>query len=208
MKNTYLFFVLALCTLLIGVLSNYILGADTLVVQSLAEQLTQEQIQDALHFKDKWQWIGYIVAPLILLLKIAIIAAIIDIGCFFFDKEVKYKTLFTIVLKAEFIFLIVIVFKTVWFYVFQQDYSLEDLQFFYPLSAINIVGYEGLQTWFIYPLQTINIFEIAYWFILAYLLGKELKQSTEKSFGIVASSYGVGLAIWVVAIMFLNLNMG
>lgn len=126
---------------------------------------------------------------------------------FFFDKEIKFKTLFNIVVKAEFVFLLVILCKTIWFYVFQQDYTLEDLQYFYPLSAINITGYDGLKPWFAYPLQTLNLFEVTYWILLAYLLGKELKITTDMGLNIVASSYGVGLLIWVVAVMFFTLNM-
>jgi len=103
--------------------------------------------------------------------------------------------------------LLVIIFKTAWFYFFQTDYNLEDLQYFYPLSALNIVGYEGLQPWFIYPVQVFNLFELAYWVILAYLIDKELNENTVKGMSIVASSYGVSLLIWVVGVMFFTLNM-
>jgi hypothetical protein len=207
MKNTTLFIVLVVCTIAIGYGSKTLLDTDTLLLNSLAEQLTQEQLEQTLNQQSKWQWVGYAIIPILLLLKISITAAIIDVGCFFFDKEIKYKTVFNIVVKAEFVFLLVIVFKTVWFYVFQQDYGLNDLQNFYPLSALNITGYNGLETWFIYPFQVLNLFEIAYWFILAYLLGKKLHIKTEKSLNIIASSYGVSLVIWVVGVMFLTLNM-
>jgi hypothetical protein len=206
-KNFNIFLGLLTITFIIGFLSKELLNADELVISSLAKYLTAQQIEETIDFQKKWQWISYIIAPLLLLLKVSITAFIIDAGCFFFDKEIKYKHLFNIVVKAEFIFLGVIVLKTIWFYVFQQDYTLEDLQYFYPLSALNIVGYNSLQPWYIYPLQVLNLFEIAYWFILAYLLGKELKVTTKKGLTIVASSYGVGLAIWVVAVMFLTLNM-
>ncbi len=193
--------------MLFGYISKEILNTEDLYASSLSEQFTQEQILEALNLKKKWQWLGYIAIPLLLLLKISIIAAIIDVGCFFFNKEIKYKTLFNSVVKAEFVFLLVIIFKTLWFYIFHQDYTLEDLQYFYPFSAINITGYQDLKPWFVYPLQVLNLFELAYWVILAYLIGKEIKSTTKKGFIIVGSSYGVGLLIWVIAIMFLTLNM-
>ncbi len=145
--------------------------------------------------------------PLLLLLKISVIAAVLDVGCFFFGKDITYKKLFTIVTQAEFVFLLVIVVKTAWFFTFKTDYTLQEVQYFYPLAAINTVNYENLQTWFVYPMQVVNAFELLYWLVLAYLLGKALQIGTEKSFTIVASSYGVGLLIWVVGIMFLTLNM-
>ncbi len=171
MKN-YQFLLLTLLTVVFTFLSKELLNTDGLVANSLAEQLTSEQLNKVLNFNEKWQWVGYALIPIFLLIKIAIIAAVIDIGCFFLNKEIKYKRLFYLVTKAEFIFLLVIVFKTAWFYVFQQDYDLDDLQYFYPLSALNIIGYQGLEAWFIYPMQVINVFELAYWFLLALLIGK------------------------------------
>tara|TARA_B110000967_G_C18890279_1_gene566854 strand:+ start:1007 stop:1633 length:627 start_codon:yes stop_codon:yes gene_type:complete len=206
MKNTFLFFLLIVITFAFAVLYKQLLDFDELLINSLAERITSNQIEEFLSFQKKWQWLYYFILPLLLFIKISIIALILDVGCFFFDKEIKYKKLFNIVAKAEFVFLGVIILKTIWFYVFQQDYTLENLQYFYPLSALNIVGYEGLQTWFIYPFQVINLFEFAYWFILASLISKELKTTTSKGFSIVASSYGVALLIWVVGVMFFTLN--
>ena len=182
MSNKYYLIFLIALTLFLGFLSELILNTEILFLNSLTESLTYDQLQEVIEFKDKWKWVGYIVVPILLLIKISIIAAILDIGCFFFSKEIRYKKLFNIVVKAEFIFLLVIVFKTAWFYFFETDYNLEDLQYFYPLSALNIVGYDGLQPWFIYPFQVLNLFELAYWFILAYLIGKELNKIQTKAF--------------------------
>lgn len=208
MKNNILSILLLLVsTLVLSFFSKELLKTDSLVITSIAEQFTNDQINEILQIRKKWQWIGYAIVPILLLLKTSIIATILDIGCFFFGKEIRYKKLFNIVVKAEFVFLLVIVFKTAWFYLFQTDYNLEDLQYFYPLSALNIIGYESLQPWFIYPLQVFNLFELAYWVILAYLIGKELHENTDKGMSIVASSYGVSLLIWVVGVMFFTLNM-
>ncbi len=207
MSNKAIFLILVLTQFCLGFFSKELLNTDEVVINSLSEQLSIEQIDNMIDFREKWQWLSYVILPLLLLLKISIIAAIIDVGCFFFGKEIKYKILFNIVVKAEFIFLLVIVFKTAWFYFFQTDYNLEDLQYFYPLSALNIIGSEGLQPWFIYPFQVLNLFELIYWFILAYLIGNELNENTDKGFSIVASSYGICLLIWIVGVMFFTLNM-
>lgn len=205
MKSKFILLIIFL--IILTYLNTKLLKIDELVLNSLVENLAQNQIEETITFKEKWQWLSYALIPILLLIKISIISAILDLGCFFFNKKIKYKKLFNIVVKAEFIFLLVIIVKTVWFYFFKTDYSLEDLQYFYPLSAINIVGYEDLDPWWIYPLQVFNLFELAYWFILAYLLGKAIQVTTDKGVQIVASSYGVGLLIWVVGIMFFTLNM-
>lgn len=206
-ENIGFFLLLILYTSILGYLSSKILDINNLTLNSLGEQFSREQIQKLIEIEKKWQFVAYLLIPLLLLVKISIIAGVIDVGCFFFDKKIKYKKLFNIVVKAEFVFLLVIIFKTAWFYFFQTDYDLEDLQNFYPLSTINIIGYDGLQPWFIYPFQVLNLFELVYWFILAYLIGKELNENTDKGFSIVASSYGVSLLIWVVGVMFFTLSI-
>lgn len=206
-KNSILYFSLSIFTIGLQYLFNILLDFDNTLADSLSTQITEEQLYNYLNLRKDLEWIGYALSALILLLKILIIATILDVGCFFFGKEIKYKKLFNIVITAEFVFLLVIVFKAAWFYFFQTDYNLEDLQYFYPLSALSIIGYEGLQTWFIYPFQALNLFELVYWFILAYLIGKELNENTDKGFTIVASSYGLSLLIWVVGVMFFTLNI-
>jgi hypothetical protein len=90
------------------------------------------------------------------------------------------------VITAEFVFLLVPLFKIIWFYLFQTNYTPEDIQYFYPLSALNIVGYKGLEAWLIYPFQ----FELAYWMVLAYFIGKITETNMDRGLKIMASSYG------------------
>ena len=207
MNNKILFLCLFSSLLILGLISKKLVNVEELIFNSLIENFSLSQIEDHLTSKKKWEYFSYVVIFIMLLFKTVIIAGILDIGCFFFNKEIKYKKLLNIVIKAEFVFLLVIVFKTAWFYFFQTNYTLEDLQYFYPLSALNIIGYEGLQPWFIYPFQVLNLFELAYWVILAYLIGKELNENTDKGMSIIASSYGVSLLIWVVGVMFFTLNI-
>lgn len=206
-NNYLLLFILSVVTIIFSLISNDLLESKRIFASSLIENYTTEQINEIIKFQDKLEWFSYLIIPVFLSIKISVIAAILDVGCFFFGKDIKYKQLFNIVVKAEFVFLLVIVFKTAWFYCFQTSYTLEDLQYFYPFSALNIIGYKGLEPWFIYPLQVLNLFELVYWLLLGYGLSKSLKTSMDTAMGIVVSSYGVGLLIWVGAVMFLTLNM-
>ena len=205
-KFKYYFPLLIGLLLLLAFISELLLDTDILVFQSLSESFNEKEVEIILNNNQKLQWVGYVLLPIVLLLKIVVISAVLYMGTFFFEKKITYKRLFTIVTKAEFVFLLVGLVKLVWF-VFQDDYTLQDVQSFYPLSALSLVGYKELQPWFVYPFQTLNLFELAYWIILAWLLGKEIQSTTDKALKIVASSYGSALLIWVVAVMFLTLNM-
>jgi len=206
-KNITLILIYTFLSFLLAFLSKEILEIDKLLKLTLSEYLTEEQIIKSFNSENNYKFLAYIILPILFTLKVSIISATLDVGCFISGKDIKFKKLLNIVVKAEFVFLLVIVFKTAWFYFFQTDFTFETLQNFYPLSALNIVGYQGLEDWFIYPFQILNLFEVAYWFILAYLISKEINDTVEKGLSIVASSYGVGLLIWVVGIMFLTLNI-
>ncbi len=190
-----------------------LLKLDQLTYNKLTETLSFNQVEKILQFQKKINNWLYLVLPLLIIFKIFLISSVLYIGTFFYSKaKVTFKQLFNAVVKAEFVFLGVGVLKIVWFYFFQTNYTLEDLQYFYPLSALNIVGYQGLEAWFIYPLQVLNLFELAYWLLLAYFIGKLAFTEKDKGkpmdlgFKIVASSYGSALLLWVVVVMFFTLN--
>ena len=205
-KTSVLYISLIIGTFISVFLLNLFVISDELISEYFSNSISTDQLIKILELNQKWQWLGYVLLPVILLLKIAVISSVLYMGTFFFEKKIAYKRLFTIVTKAEFIFVLVALVKLLWF-VFQDDYTLQDVQSFYPLSALSVVGYEELQPWFVYPFQTLNLFELAYWIILAWLIGREIQSTTDKALKIVASSYGSALLIWVVAVMFFTLNV-
>jgi hypothetical protein len=208
MKHTFIkWLLLSITFILLTEILNKSLGLKELLFHSLSDQLTSQQIKKVFEFQEKWQWIGYVFIPILLLIKTSLIASTLYIGTFLFSKvAVTFKQLWNYVFTAEFVFLLVPLFKIMWFYFFQTNYKLEDIQYFYPLSALNIVGYKDLEPWFMYPFQTLNLFELAYWLILAYYIGKATQTNMDRGLKIVAYSYGPALLLWVVTIMFFTLN--
>ena len=206
-SNTIIFIILSVAYIGLSYISSVILDLNGVMVRSLSEQLTAEQIEKVLSFKDQWQWISYISVPILLLIKISVIAVLIDVGCVFYNEKLPYKQLFRMALLGESIFLAVPIIKLCWFTFFQPDFTLEDIQYFYPLSALNITGYKGIAVWFIYPLQVLNVFEIAYWFFMTIQLDKAIGSTTGKGLNIMASGSAVGMLLWIVCVMFFTLTM-
>lgn len=208
MKSTLLKgLILSILLMLLSEFTNVLLDFKGLLYNSLSEQFSAKQIKHIFELQDKWRWVWYPMFSILLLIKTSLIASALYIGTFFFSKTpVTFKQLWAIVVSAEFVFLLVPVFKIVWFYFFQTHYKLKDIQYFYPLSALNIVGYKDLEPWFIYPFQMLNLFELAYWLILAYYIGKATQTNMDNGLKIVAYSYGPALLLWVVTIMFFTLN--
>lgn len=116
-----LFLFLCLCYLVVGITTQEILGLEQMLIETLFEQLTTEQVNTYLEFNRKYEWLGYALIPLIFLIKIALISKVLDVGVFFMEKEIAYAKLFTVVLKAEFIFLATPILKLIWFYYLNND---------------------------------------------------------------------------------------
>lgn len=203
-----LFFIL---TTLMLYFSNTLLLNENLYFTTFSEQLTFEQINNILLENKKWEWVGYLLVPILTLLKILIIASYLSLGAFFATNKLSYKSLFKIALQAEFIFIVPVIIKLLWFSFVQTDYSFVDIQLFSPFSALGIFDVAVIQknqAWLIYPLQTLSVFEVAYWFLLAKGVSEILKKDFTKSFELVMASYGTGLILWIVTVMFITVTYG
>lgn len=207
--NLSLLYFIILCGLMffLAEYTKYLLNINNLIYADFSEKFTGNVLESVFQQTRNWQLIGYILLPILLFVKTQIIAGILGIGAFLFNKKISHGRLWNIVLKAEFLFLLVGVLKIIWFYFFRTNYTLEDIEYFYPLSMLNIVGYKNVEPWYIYPLQTLNVFEMFYWIILALLIDKELEIKDNIGIKIVASSYGPALFLWVVGVMFFTLNI-
>lgn len=188
---------------------KYLLDIDKLLYNFYSEQLAHEQIEKIINIQNKWSWVSYVIIPLIVLIRSSLVSLCLSIGMFFYNMEhtIKFKQFFRIALIGEFVLVLAGYFKLGYFYFIKTDYTLQDIQQYYPLSYINFLDLEKIQPWLVYPLQTINLFEIAYFFVLVFGLWKLLKNKFSESLVIVALSYGSGLVIWIGLMMFLSLNM-
>lgn len=208
MKNFQLFFLVVFLFLLVMFLSQNFLNSEELTYNFYAEQLAHDQIEQLLENQQKWEWVGYAVVPLIVLIRSSLVAMCFSVGLFFYDddNEYKFKKLLNIALWGELVLISVGYIKLMYFAFIKTDYTLQDIQQFYPLSITNLLDTENIEPWLVYPLQTVNVFEITYFFILVSGMHKLLKNKYSKSFEITAVSYGTGLLIWLGLVSFLTLN--
>lgn len=206
-KNKWLVFtIVVLITLYFTWLMNAALPFNRMMYNSLSEQLSANRIHKLIESQQKWEWLGYLILPLLLIIKWFLVAVALDVGALLFEIELKFKKAFQIAMLSEMAFLLLLGVKFGWFFYNRDTLTLEYVQGFMPLSLSSLIDTSSIDKWFIYPLQVINLFEIAYWFILAYFLSIELKKPFGKAFQFVASTYGVGLIIWVIFMAFLVLN--
>ncbi|GHM99726.1 hypothetical protein WSM22_12160 [Cytophagales bacterium WSM2-2] len=199
------FLAIACGYVLLQSLSLYLLHGNDAQYNFSHAYLSLEQIAFVLKEGSQWKYVSLLILPLLLLLKLFLIAILFQEGAFTFGLESTFKNFFLTAVKAEFVFLVPLFIKLVWFFYFQKTYDLDDLQFFSPLSVLSLYNRGEVDQFLAYPLHLLNIFEIVYWIVLAYQLRRTLNLSPTKSLLFVASTYGVGLLIWVLLITLLSI---
>ena len=200
------FFLLTFFAILITFAINFLFVSDGLYYQSFSERLTTERIAKMIEASQKWQWLGYVFLPVVILIRVCFTAICIYIGCFLSNIKVGFLQLFKVALLADFIFVLIALTKLLMLIFFKDVSTLEDLQF-QPLSLLELFDRKSIDTLFIYPFSLISVFELLYWLVLARLLSEVINQPFDKSIKTVASSYGVGMFLWVLFIMFLTVNL-
>lgn len=207
LNKIFLFGFLCLVNILLAKITSTFLLSTDLYFNQFNEQMTYDQIRSFIDIQYKYQWISYLILPFIYLIKLSLLSLILLTGIIFWNIKISFKKLFQIVLIAEFLFILPSLIKLIWFLFFETDYDLADLQTFYPLSLLNLIDTESIPQWSLYPIQLLNVFEVVYWCILAYGIALVAKERWPKMLGLVASSYGVGLFVWVVFITFITINL-
>jgi hypothetical protein len=153
-------------------------------------------------------WINYVFMPFILLIKFTLISIVLYIGIFFCDlhNKISFSIIFKVVTASEIIFVFAGLTKFFWFYLFAGNYDLNDINFFYPLSLINLFRISEVNKFWIFPLQIVNIFQVIYILSLSYGLYKAGKIEKNESDKVVFLSYMPALMFWVVLIMFISID--
>jgi hypothetical protein len=191
--------------ILINYITNEVIFNDLFYYNILSNKFSLKNIEEVIQFKDKYERVSFILLPLIIIIKYTFVSIIIFIGIKLFEVKINLRECFKIVLLAELIPLISSITKTLYFYIYPPT-NLEALQNFNPLGLISLLNHDNIPKYLIYPLQQLNLFEVSYWFLLAYGIKSLGNVNFKKALKITSLSYGVGLLIWCIFIVFLQLQ--
>jgi len=190
-RKIYFFFILCFLTFLLLFIKKTFIVYEISAFQILDErgQLGVFKLISSLQ---------YLSIPVIYLFKFTIIAFFVWVGCFGFGYRVTYSECWHVVLVAEIIFILPELLKIFWFLYFETDPNYSEVKAFYPLSLINLVNFEQVGKQWHYPLKSINVFEVIYWFLLA--VGIYIKSGKVYKQSLVIASFGYVLPFlfWLV----------
>lgn len=210
-KNVLLFIIISFISFLLVFLQTNYLSTEEKIFDFLAKDYPSSVVQNYMESQKKWWWVSYAVTPVLIGIKILLVAFCLNFVKIISEKleNVKFRDILFVVLIAEFVFVMAGFYKFLNFYLIDTDYTLETLQTYYPLSLINYKESISTEKWLAYPLQLCNLFEVIYWGFLAWGLWElaDKKISYVKSLGYVALTYGIGLLFWVGVVCFLILSV-
>ena len=185
--------------------------SESKIFDYLANKYPSSVVQNYMESQKKWWWVSYVTTPVLIGIKVLLVAFCLNFVKIISEKleDVQFRDILTVVLIAEFVFVIAGFYKFFNFYLVETDYTLETLQTYYPLSLINFKEAISTEKWLAYPLQLANVFELMYWGVLAWGIWQlaDKKISYQRSLGYVALTYGVGLLFWVGVVCFLILSV-
>jgi len=141
----------------------------------------------------------YLLNPIYSILKIVVIAlGIQKIIHIINDTEIEFSSVFTIVLLAEYILLLPDFIQIIWFLLIHTNYTMEEVQAFFPFSLYSLFNPDSVSRASDYILKLINPFEIAYWAMLAFGIKEITGTSIKSNLKAIASSYGIMLLAVII----------
>lgn len=204
-----LFSGIVLVNLLLILLSQTALINEIVFFNTYSEQFTYERSMELFSMMKSYAWTSYLLCPLVLIIKFSVVSFVIYIGVFFCDmqKEITMRKVFTVVIACETVFVSASIIKLLWFIFFAGNYTLNDMSFFYPLSLINLFKQSEVAVYWVYPLQTVNLFQLVYVLMLAAGLAKISSVKRDATDKIILITYVPAIFIWIVFIMFLTIDV-
>jgi hypothetical protein len=207
-KNSTYFWSLCIVCGLFTFVAKQFLYTDQLYYATLGEQFTSGQIQKLLAYQNEsWrQIIGYCIIPLIIVIRALYTSFCLQIGNLVNETHWKYKSIYTISLKADIAFCLSQI-CNFYYYAFTDNFkTLEDLSV-NCFSLLKITGKDNIPNWLVLAYNSINVFELFYIILLVLLIHISFKLSHLKSTVFVLLTYVTGNYFYIVAMTFLYLSL-
>jgi len=202
-KGSIIYYLLGLLLiqLLITFYSQTFILTDDLYRLIIGSQMTDRQLDDYLEFVHKWQWISYFFIPVALLLRIGFAWVCFKTGSFITERFTN-TSFWKICIQAEIVFAVGAVAGLLYTEFFADMESLEQLSV-NPFS-VQVFLDSSMPAWSRYFFNTLNLFELGYILLLAYLIAAESTKQFLSSLKFVATTYLPGLALWVLLVSYLS----
>jgi hypothetical protein len=200
-KNIYFIPFWIFVSLILTFIQQEYVVIPQLETNELINKILKEQLLGQFY---KYRWLSFIFAPLMLVLRVALVAVCIFIGSFLFENygRMKYSTCFNISLKADIALLLYNILYSILSVPIGYEAAIQIAQY---TSFLGLFDVSTLEPWLIALIGSFNIFELFYWLFLAKLLSIYIRKFYRDSLNFVISTYGIGFFIYLSFFVFIML---
>ncbi len=147
------------------------------------------------------RWLGFLVSPLLLVLRLSLTASSLFIGGIFKDGG-GFRQWWDIALKSDVFMIVSSLTSCIVTLCFGAEQSAMISRYF---SLAFIYTPNHVDPWIMIPLSAVNVFEISYWLFMAEMVSLRTGRGYRESLKFVMESYGVAYLFYIVFLMFLML---
>ena len=205
-ENNFFFYMLILFS---SVISHYLIQSafftEELYYNTFGEQITLERVHKLFEMGSRYKILNYLIIPFTLGFKILYNSLWVSVACFFKTGKDNFESNFSICLKSEVVFLIMILVNLINVFFFKEISTLDDLNPV-PFSLLSFFNPNDIPVWLKYPLQTSNIWEVGFCIVGSSLYSIKYSISFGSSLVMFAIPYLVGLFVFIVFVMFIVLQ--
>jgi len=181
-----------------------LLNDPALFHDSYKEVLDDDRIMMLFRARQSISYLSLILIPIFLMIKYLVILGVMLCGKYLERIEISNRELFQNIIQCDLVFIVPILVKYVLFEFVWRDYNLTDVQIYMPCSLAAVVGYEKIPRYLLYPLQSLNLFEISFIAILAWSTGKIIG-SFRHALIFITKYYVLPFICWMLVLMLFNL---
>lgn len=190
-KTTLLFIALSVLAILILWTRIQLVENETIAYQILQEQ-GRFGVFNILNS------LKYMSIPFGYAFKLSVLAFILWTGAFMFGYKISFAQMWKIAIIGEFVFLFAEFTKIIWLIATPYDITIWDIKAFYPLSLMSIFDINAISENWVYPLQSINLFEPLNWIALVYGIHLTAEKKLDYAYAIVFTTYVPAFLSWLV----------
>jgi hypothetical protein len=205
LRSSETFGLLCLVSLAVFFVQDQVVMTKELYYNLWGEQMTLERIDELLNFQAKWKWVNYLIIPLVLLVQLAGIAACLFTGAVLMDWKIRYRALFGLVVRAAVVTAMGKMLQTL-VLLLANIRSLDDIYRADWFSLVGWLGKDNIPDLALVPASFVNVFELLFWVLL--VAGVSNLSGKRHGLGLVAGTYGVGLVLWCLVLVYLQVSMG
>ena len=125
-NNFYIFLIVLFAHIFILYFTSYFLEINSKIIDFLAKDYPSSVVQNYIESQKKWWWVSYVTTPVLIGIKVLLVAFCLNFVKIISEKleDVQFRDILTVVLIAEFVFVIAGFYKFFNFYLIDTDYTL------------------------------------------------------------------------------------